>query len=498
MLAPVVGALSVTLLVGVFSSPLAHADGVDSSNPVQTTDAPDSPPPSDDPSPSVDPGQVVDPGQAVDPSQTTDSPDPATLPDPSDTSDPALVTDDSCSLVMITLDPGDGGVVDPTSVCVDFGAPIGQLPTPTLSGFYFLGWYDENGIAVKATDLTPAGPTPVTLAFTAHWLKARHYVFNANGGKVGTETTAIKEVKPGTKIGTLPSAARTYYKFLGWYTKKTGGSKVTSATVAPKTAGTTTLYAHWQAMRKYSFYANGGKVSVTSKTVKAGAKLGSLPKASRSYFTFMGWYTAKAHGGSHVSSSTKASKSAGSSTLYARWAPYPMYQFSPAWRAKRYSLSNMANEGCCPAATSIVVRAVGSDTSVTPWTAAKWATSHGYVYKTAIPGRTNPAFIAAYAHLWGITITAIPGASSATADAKALAAVKAGDWVIAFMRPGNWAVHGHYIVWYDVAGSKALVRDPVSISTKRTQGSYKLLQQQAWKYYIVHITDEHPNKVLWQ
>ena len=46
----------------------------------------------------------------------------------------------------------------------------------------------------------------------------------------------------GSAIGTLPTASRTNYDFDGWYTAKTGGTKVTSSTVVNADV---TYYAHW-------------------------------------------------------------------------------------------------------------------------------------------------------------------------------------------------------------------------------------------------------------
>jgi len=51
--------------------------------------------------------------------------------------------------------------------------------------------------------------------------------WNGNGGKIGSKTTISKNIKKGAKIGKLPSTPkRTGYKFTGWYTKKTGGTKI--------------------------------------------------------------------------------------------------------------------------------------------------------------------------------------------------------------------------------------------------------------------------------
>ena len=61
--------------------------------------------------------------------------------------------------------------------------------------------------------------------------------FNSQGGSHVSSQT----VKEGTTIS-LPTPTRDGYKFLGWYTEATGGSKVTSLTVTKNV----TLYAHWE------------------------------------------------------------------------------------------------------------------------------------------------------------------------------------------------------------------------------------------------------------
>lgn len=61
--------------------------------------------------------------------------------------------------------------------------------------------------------------------------------FDSQGGSHVSSQT----VKEGTTIS-LPTPTRDGYKFLGWYTEATGGSKVTSLTVTKNV----TLYAHWE------------------------------------------------------------------------------------------------------------------------------------------------------------------------------------------------------------------------------------------------------------
>lgn len=76
----------------------------------------------------------------------------------------------------------------------------------------------------------PATPTPTPD-------KKYTVTFDSQGGSHVSSQT----VKEGTTIS-LPTPTRDGYKFLGWYTEATGGSKVTSLTVTKDV----TLYAHWE------------------------------------------------------------------------------------------------------------------------------------------------------------------------------------------------------------------------------------------------------------
>lgn len=66
--------------------------------------------------------------------------------------------------------------------------------------------------------------------------------FKANGG---TTEKSYKNVYHNKKYGKLPTPKRAKYTFSGWYTKKSGGTKITSSSkiTAKKNI---TLYAHWK------------------------------------------------------------------------------------------------------------------------------------------------------------------------------------------------------------------------------------------------------------
>lgn len=126
-------------------------------------------------------------------------------------------------------------------ILVTTGKKYGKLPKPARKGYTFQGWYTsaKNGTKVKSTTLV-TGSENHTLY--AHW-KAKTYKvkLNARGGKVSKSSYKVTYA---STYGKLATPTRKGYTFLGWYTKKTGGTKVLS-TSKVKITKTTTLYAHW-------------------------------------------------------------------------------------------------------------------------------------------------------------------------------------------------------------------------------------------------------------
>lgn len=150
--------------------------------------------------------------------------------------------------------------------------------------------------------------------------------FDPNGGRVSPTSTAVTI---GKKYGPLPTPNRYGYEFDGWYTKETGGTKVTETT----TVGTnppTTLYAHWTAKKcLVALNANGGKidtasgqVSTKSYTATYGSKYNFLPRPIRTGgYNFDGWYTEQI-GGTKITSDTTVTATK-DHILYAHWSLTP-------------------------------------------------------------------------------------------------------------------------------------------------------------------------------
>lgn len=141
---------------------------------------------------------------------------------------------------IVTFNP-NGGSVGLSEKIVYYGQTYGELPIPTKANYNFAGWYTAASGGTKVTAETKVTAL-VNQTLYAHWTPKKFTVtFNANGGNV---STANKTVTFGTGYGTLPTPTRDYYTFGGWYTAASGGTKVTSSTVANGSSNIT-LYAHW-------------------------------------------------------------------------------------------------------------------------------------------------------------------------------------------------------------------------------------------------------------
>jgi uncharacterized repeat protein (TIGR02543 family) len=140
--------------------------------------------------------------------------------------------------------------------------------------------------------------------------------FKAQGGRVNT---AKKTVVLNKTYGKLPAASRTDYKFDGWWTKKTGGTRILSSTKV-KSAKIKTLYAHWIKQYKLKFDANGGKLKdehAASRTRIYEQRYGTLPAVSMDGYKFLGWYTEQTGGVKIKSTDLLTAKK--NLTFYAQW-----------------------------------------------------------------------------------------------------------------------------------------------------------------------------------
>jgi uncharacterized repeat protein (TIGR02543 family) len=150
--------------------------------------------------------------------------------------------DNAIGAVTATFKANGGGTVKPASIKGKAGVALGTLPTVARNGFVFTGWFSAKTGGKKITKSTTMPVKNTT--YYAHWT-ARNYTitFKGNGGKIGLKSSVKKTGKYASKIKPPQKVKRAGYQFTGWYTKKSGGKKITAKTGISRKA---TYYAHWR------------------------------------------------------------------------------------------------------------------------------------------------------------------------------------------------------------------------------------------------------------
>lgn len=171
----------------------------------------------------------------------------------------------------------DGGSVSSNSITVTYDEAY-TLPTPTKTGYTFKGWSSGsktyvNGVWTETEDVS----------LTAKWQANKYTVsYDANGGKVSTSSESVTY----DSSYALATPSRTGYEFLGWY----NGNTLIDQNGNWNIAKNVTLVAKWKAKTyKVTYDAGEGTSSVTSATATYDASF-TLATASRTGYTFVGWY----------------------------------------------------------------------------------------------------------------------------------------------------------------------------------------------------------------
>ena len=163
----------------------------------------------------------------------------------------------------VTVTSGGNGTVSASHAKAVAGTEITLTATPD-KGYHFKEWQViSGGVTIKDNKFTmPNAHVEVKAIFEEDVPAPTEFIvtFDGNGGtpSVGSLTTTNQ------KLSSLPSASRSgRYSFDGWYTEKSGGTKITKDTVFH---ADTTVYAHWT-------YTGGGS-SYSYYTIKATAGTG--------------------------------------------------------------------------------------------------------------------------------------------------------------------------------------------------------------------------------
>lgn len=145
--------------------------------------------------------------------------------------------------------------------------------------------------------------------------------FNGNGGTPGAPS---KSATPEFAYGDLPSATRTGYTFVGWYTAASGGALVQDSSIVP--VNDTTVYAHWAA-NAYTvrFNANSGTGTMADLSMTYDEEKSLTANTfTWTYHTFAGWATNASGTAVHADKAkvkNLASVAGSVVMLYAVWSP---------------------------------------------------------------------------------------------------------------------------------------------------------------------------------
>ena len=246
-------------------------------------------------------------------------------------------------------DDGHGtGSADPASATA--GTEITLTATPN-AGYHFKEWQVMSGdvtvkndkftmpsgnVEIKAIFEEDAPPTPTEYTVT----------FDGNDGtpSVGSMTTTKQ------KLTSLPDASRSKHSFDGWYTEKSGGTKITTDTVF---SANTTVYAHWThtgdnnpPVNYYTLRFETGGGSAIPGVRETYNTYMDLTKyvPTRHGYTFVGWY-------SEQSLVNKVSDIylTGDRTVYAGWHAVTIPQTGDSGQMNLWSTALCASFAGCVA-----------------------------------------------------------------------------------------------------------------------------------------------------
>ena len=121
------------------------------------------------------------------------------------------------------------------------------LPTPTRSGYRFLGWFTEESGGTKITE-NPYTPT-ADIPLYAQWVQVFTVTYDANNATSGTVPTDANSPYDINKIvtvqGNTGNLQRLGYNFVGWNTAIDASGTQYSAGQTFTITENTTLYAQW-------------------------------------------------------------------------------------------------------------------------------------------------------------------------------------------------------------------------------------------------------------
>ena len=257
----------------------------------------------------------------------------------------------------VTVKTDGNGTASASHAKAVVGTEITLTATPN-AGYHFKEWQVMSGdvtvrddkftmpsdnVEIKAIFEEDAPPTPTEYTVT----------FDGNDGtpSVGSMTTTQQ------KLTSLPEASRSKHSFNGWYTEKSGGTKITTDTVF---SANTTVYAHWT-------HTGDNNPPVTYYTLRFETGGGSaIPGVRETYniyidltkyvptrhgYTFVGWYSERS-----LVNKVSDVYLTGDMTVYAGWRAVTIPQTGDSGQMNLWSVALCASFAGCVALIAWQIR----------------------------------------------------------------------------------------------------------------------------------------------
>lgn len=182
---------------------------------------------------------------------------------------------------VITLNP-NGGSVSQNEIIIQYGKTL-NLPTPTLRGYHFIGWYDNDKMFNNDTWL---GLSDITL--TARWDIVKYTItYNLNG----SENSPLNPSEYTVEDDIILSApTKDGYTFIGW-TSQEDEIPALNIVISGDTIGDKIYTANFEpCLNSLKFDANGGNGFMSTISINTDQTI-FLPQNSftRDGYEFLGW-----------------------------------------------------------------------------------------------------------------------------------------------------------------------------------------------------------------
>jgi uncharacterized repeat protein (TIGR02543 family) len=236
--------------------------------------------------------------------------------------------------LTVTFDP-NGGTCATSEATYEVGHAYGTLPTPSRTGWRFLGWFDA---ADGGTQVSPAlvVDAPGTRTLYAHW-SANQYAVNLDkvSGSGGTTKVTATFASPMPAID--PPTSYSGHTFQGYWSERNGaGTKYYNADGTSARdwdiASNTNLFGYWTANQyTVTFDRQGGTGGSSSATATYDKLVPAITIPTRTGYDFQGYFTEPDGKG------TQYWRSNGQADAY--WMLTENRTFYASWYAKFYSVS---------------------------------------------------------------------------------------------------------------------------------------------------------------